>query len=98
MNNFFKVLIGLLIGVIIGFIISKKVSFEKPSYVVLQNDYFHQELGLLKKGTKLKYVEGMSEGFSRYILYINITDADKLKLEKSKTINEIEPYWLEKKE
>lgn len=98
MNNFFKTLTVLFIGVVIGFFVSKEISFSKPSYVVLQNDYFHQELGLLKKGTKLKYDEGMSEGFSRYILYINITDADKLKLEKSNNINEIEPYWVEKKE
>jgi len=97
MKNIFKTLIVLIVGIILGFLISKKVSFERPSYVVLQSDYFHQELGLLKKGTKLRYDEGMSEGFSRYILYINISDANKLTLEKSNHINEIEPYWVEKK-
>lgn len=98
MKNSLKTFIVLFIGIVLGFLISKKVSFEKPSYVILQSDYFHQELGLLKKGTKLKFDKGMSEGFSRYILYINISDADNLKLEKSNTINEIEPYWIEKKE
>jgi hypothetical protein len=98
MKNIFKTLVVLIIGAVLGFFISKKVSFEKPKYVILKSDYFHQELGLLKKGTKLRFDEGMSEGFSRYILYLNISDADNLKLEKSNYINEIDPYWIEKKE
>lgn len=98
MKNILKTLIVLILGIILGYLISKKVTFEKPSYAVLQSDYYHEELGLLKKGTKLRYDKGMSEGFSRYILYINISDADNLKLEKSNRINEIEPYWIEKKE
>ncbi len=98
MKNILKTLIILSIGAVLGIFISKKVFFEKPSYVVLQNDYSHSELGFLKKGTKLKYDAAMSEGFSRYILYINISDADKLKLEKSNNINEIDPYWIEKEE
>lgn len=98
MKNILKTLIILSIGVALGILISKKISFEKPNYVILQSDYSHQELGFLKKGTKLKYDEAMPEGFSRYILYLNISDADKLKPEKSNNINEIDPYWIEKKE
>ncbi len=98
MKNIFKILLVLIIGIILGFLMSKEISFEKPKYVILQNDYFHKELGLLKRGTKLRFDEGMSEGFSRYILYLNISDADNLKLKTSNYINEIDPYWIEKKE
>ncbi|WP_353085469.1 hypothetical protein [Flavobacterium sp.] len=98
MKNILKISVILIIGIVLGFFISKKISFEKPKYVILQSDYSHQELGILKKGTKLQFDEGMSEGFSRYILYLNISDSDNLKLEKSNYINEINPYWIEKKE
>lgn len=98
MKNIFKILVVLIIGIVLGFFVARKASIEKPKYVILQSDYYHQELGLLKKGTKLRFEKGMSEGFSRYILYLNISDADKLELKKSNHINEIEPYWIEKKE
>jgi AraC-like DNA-binding protein len=98
MKNFIKFFIVLSTGLVLRYFISKKTSFEKPSYVELPTDYFHDELGVIKKGTQLKFDEGFSEGFSRYILYINISDAENLMLKKSDNINEIIPYWIEKKE
>jgi uncharacterized protein YxeA len=98
MKNIFKILVILIIGIILGFFISKKMSFEKPSYVVLQSDYYHQELGILKKGTKLKYDQGFSEGFTRYILYLNIHDSQHPKLLNENRNEIIIPYWIEKKE
>ena len=98
MRNNIKLLFYIIASFVLGYLLAKKVSFEKPSYSELPQDYYQNELGLIKKGTKLKYDKGMSEGFSRYILYINISDGDNLQLKKSENFNEINPYWIEKKE
>lgn len=96
MKSTLKYIGAILLGVVLGFLISQETSFEKPFYAELPHDYQQDELGLIKKGTQLKFDKGMDEGFSRYILYINISDAEKLKLKKAEYINEVRPYWLDK--
>lgn len=66
-------------------------SIKNNPYFVLNRDYNVGELGLLKKGTKLKFDKGMSEGFSRFILYLNIKGGD---ISKEKETDVIIPYWL----
>lgn len=66
-------------------------SIKNNPYFILNKDYKVGELGLLKKGTKIKFDKGMSEGFSRFILYINIKGGD---ISKEKETDIIIPYWL----
>ena len=96
MKSTLKYIGAIVLGVVLGFLISQETNFEKPFYAELPHDYQQEELGFIKKGTQLKFDKGMDEGFSRYILYINISDAEKLKLKKTEYINEVRPYWLDK--
>ena len=96
MKTIITVLISLFLGVVIGFFLSKKISLEKPTYVKLKSDYSHPELGTIKKGVLLRYDES-SSNFTRYMLYLNISDAEELEVHKSKGLNEIIPYWIERK-
>ena len=97
MKTIITVLVSLFLGVVIGFFLSKKISFEKPIYIKLKSDYSHPELGTIKKGVLLKYDES-SSNFTRYILYLNISDSEELEVLKSKSTNEIIPYWIERKQ
>lgn len=87
-------LLGTVFGVAI-LLIKDHISFYKSNkerYFVLQRDYRIENGGLLKKGTSLKFDEGMSEGFDRFILYLNVKGGQIV----IDTIspNQIVPYWL----
>lgn len=71
---------------------------KKIEYFELQDDYYDAELGNIKKGTLLKYDESFSEGFTRYILFLNIHDSQAPSFKKENSNNVIIPYWIEKKE
>jgi|JI91814CRNA_FD_contig_31_723492_length_497_multi_2_in_0_out_0_2 hypothetical protein len=62
------------------------------NYVVLSHDILLDNSSILKSGTKLRIDEGMSEGFTRYILYVNAN-----RLDARDTIhphrNCVIPYW-----
>ena len=72
-----------------------KSKYEKQPYFELSEDVYINEVGNLKKGTILKYDDSYSEGFTRFILYLNAKGID-LKEYKDNNNNEIIPYWLEK--
>ncbi|MEQ1799408.1 MAG: hypothetical protein ABL872_15750 [Lacibacter sp.] len=62
------------------------------SYFRLNRDYKIEDIGILRKGTVLKFDEGMDEGFDRFILYLNLKGGDVI---KDKTPGDvIHPYWL----
>ena len=91
---------GFVLGVIITlafcfFIVLKNMQFK---YVQLKEDYKIEDVGTLKKGTILRIDEGMSEGFTRYILYLNLGDGDEVEIYEPKYpyLNLIIPYWLHK--
>ncbi|MCH4895639.1 hypothetical protein E0494_02865 [Marinilabiliaceae bacterium JC040] len=63
-------------------------------YYRLKNDYYIDDIGSLKTGTLLQLDEVMSEGFTRYILYLNISDGEILEKYKTKEKHMIIPYWL----
>jgi hypothetical protein len=86
------------IGVLIGLLVSNYTYNRKIEYFELQEDYTDDSLGVIKKGTLLKYDQPFSEGFTRFILYINIHDSEAPKFKKESLNNEIIPYWIEKKE
>lgn len=61
---------------------------------ISDNDYYIDDIGSLKTGTLLQLDEAMSEGFTRYILYLNISDGEILEKYKAKEKHMIIPYWL----
>lgn len=84
------ILSGVLICVIYGW------TTQNYSYVVLPRDYeVGENGGLLKKGVKLRVDEGFGEGFTRYILYLNIRDSEPIELDSEVTKYDIKPYWLQ---
>lgn len=70
---------------------NKEKSIKNNPYFILNKDYNVGELSFLKKGTKIKFDQGMNEGFSRFILYLNIKGGD---ISKVKETDVIIPYWL----
>lgn len=90
--------IFLIIGIVLGIILNKLYHhFDKTQheYYVLDSDYQGENKSLLKKGTVISYDQGFSEGFSRYVLYINIKDFEAPK--KFTKEKEIQPFWFERK-
>ena len=67
-------------------------------YFELEENYIDENLGTIKKGTKLRYDESFSEGFTRYVLYINIHDSQHPKILNEDNSETIIPYWIEKEE
>ena len=96
MDKFFILILGIILGLSIGFYLW---GIEYPKYVELQEDVIISDIGEIKRGTILKVDEEMSEGFTRYILYLNNKGIGvrEYKQDKEK-VNLIIPYWLEKPE
>lgn len=92
-NKLLFIFIGTLIGIIGYYICDYYFCGEKFKYVELQEDYFIEDLGVLKKGTLLKIDKPMSEGFTRYILYLNLKGGNT-KLVLTNNNQEVIPYWL----
>lgn len=84
--------LGLILGAGIFLLLGNSTK-TTTKYIKLKNDYRVGDAGYLKKGTILKIDEAMPEGFTRYILYVNLKydDVDNYTTEKE---NEIIPYWL----
>lgn len=63
---------------------------------MLNSAYFSSNGSVIEKGTKLYYDQAFSEGFTRYIMYVNIEEQDKV-LENLETSSKysITPYWFE---
>lgn len=86
---------GIVAGVIVGYILKDEV-YVNNTYVKLKNDYCVEDVGFLEKGTLLKFDQAYSEGFSRYILYLNLQSVNSSFTDNYDTNhkNEIIPYWL----
>ncbi len=65
---------------------------KKNPYFILNKDYRIGENGLLKKGTRIQIDQGMDEGFTRFILYLNLKGGNITKDSIESDI--IIPYWL----
>ncbi len=85
-------IIGILIGAITMYFM-KRSSFKNHKYIKLTKDYKIEELGVIKKGTILRIDQPMPEGFTRYILYLNLKENDFSNY-KPAMQDEIIPYWL----
>jgi hypothetical protein len=90
-------IISVVIGVFIGLFINSFAFNKKTEYFELEQDYVDENIGIIKKGTLLKYDQPFSEGFTRYILYLNIHDSEAPKFKKETFNDEVIPYWIEKK-
>lgn len=87
-----KLFLSFLMGGLLGAVLLQFYFYfpKKNNYVILQQDYNIEDVGVLKKGTKLKIDKGMSEGFTRYVLYLNFKGGNtQPSIEKG-----IVPYWL----
>jgi len=69
-------------------------SHSANEYFKLKGDYCIDDVGHLKSGTLLQVDKEMSEGFTRYILYLNISDGEEIEKYKTKEKDMIIPYWL----
>ena len=74
------------------FVLKPKSRYSDNPYVVLKTDYKIGGAGLINKGTILRVDEGMSEGFTRFILYLNLKGGEYEK--HSDNYTGIIPYWL----
>ena len=91
-----KQIIILLIGIALGVFIAKYFNIIPTTnkLVKTKKDYFIDNIGYIKKGTILKVDGNFSESFTRYVLYLNISDGENLDRIDSKKENLITPYWL----
>lgn len=92
-----KKILFLLLGLAFGIIIGISIHYLLPKnneYYVLKMDYNIQKAGTIKAGTIIKFDKAFSEGFSRYVLYLNIPDSETLDKYKSEENDIIIPYWL----
>lgn len=87
---------GLILMFAFYFFVFAKRENKTYEYVKLKEDYDIDNVGTLKKGTILRIDEPMSEGFTRYILYLNLKgDGTEIyKTDKHKDYLII-PYWLQ---
>jgi hypothetical protein len=87
--------LGLVIGSGILFLLdSKSKKSVNSKYIQLNTDYHIETIGYLKKGTILRIDEPMDEGFTRFILYLNLSDGEANLKYKTEHESEIIPYWL----
>lgn len=98
-SKLFVFFIGFLLGMslwgLYSFIIVKNAD---NVYFKLKNDYCIENIGYLKAGTLIQVDKGMSEGFTRYVLYLNISDGEEVEKYNAKEKDMIIPYWLQVKD
>ena len=94
----------LVLAIIAGFILGATVIYfaqnsskkSNAKYIQLEADYQIENVGELRKGTIIKIDRSMPEGFTRYVLYLNLK-GDNAKGYTPSHKDEIIPYWLQKK-
>ena len=64
---------ALVLAIAVYFLVGREKSMRDNPYIILNEDYKIEGVGgVIKKGTILKTDEAMSEGFTRFILYLNL--------------------------
>lgn len=89
-KGFLYFLLGVATSVLTFFMIRK--GDNDTLYYVLNQDYQIDNIGFLKKGTIIKFEQGMDEGFDRYSLYLNLKNGNLIK--DTQHIEYVVPYWL----
>lgn len=85
-------LLGIIIGIGISLIGYHYLHGKK--YVTLNQDYRLANGGMLKKGTKIKYLNSFSEGFEQYSLFLNMPIGIDNDLTIEKENYALIPYWM----
>lgn len=94
-SKWFIFFLGLVSGIaLLGFYSFRIGKSSDNVYFKLKNDYCIENIGYLKSGTLLQVDKGMSEGFTRYILYLNLSDGEEVEKYYAKEKDMIIPYWL----
>lgn len=94
-KNILVLIFGITIGIILTSFIKKyKEENQQTKYVELKEDFTLNNGSVLKKGTMLKVDKSSSEGYTRYIAYINYKSNDGIELRIFDKENFIKPYWL----
>ena len=87
-----KFMMTFVMGVTMGIIITIYFNFDNKGYLMLDKDYTLENGSIIRKRTEIKIDKGMSEGFTRYKLYINIKHTSgEVKLYDK--YNYVIPYW-----
>lgn len=95
MRSVIYLILGVICGVA-GCVLFQSFSKKDHRYFELQRDYTIEGQGFLKQGTLLQYDKSYPEGFTRYVLYLNLKDSG-VKEYKPQYKDEIIPYWLDRK-
>ena len=94
-KNILLLTIGLLIGAVLMSFIDKYDDGEQQTkYIELKEDFTLSNGGILKQGTLLKIDNPASEGYTRYILYVNYKSNEGMELKTYNKQNLIKPYWM----
>jgi hypothetical protein len=91
---------SLLLGFLTGAIVVSAVIYfiflkSTNKYVEIKSDYFIENGGIIKKGTVLKIDQPFSEGFTRYVLYLNLSDGEIVEKHEEPRTDVVVPYWLQ---
>lgn len=76
------------------FYTNKKTNDKKYIYLTLNSDFCIEGGGLIPKGSYIRFDESFPEGFTRYILYLNVPDNYSGNVFSSQHEYEIIPYWI----
>ena len=77
-----------------SFIDKNKEEEQQTKYIELKEDFSLHNGSVLKKGTMLKVEKSASEGYTRYILYVNYKSGEGIEPKIFKKENLIKTYWL----
>ena len=93
-KNTFILIIGILMGAGIAIYINHFTGKVETKYIELDKDFVLDNGSVLKQGTLLRIDEGMSEGFTRYQIYVNYKGDNAIKLKVFLKENLKSPYWM----
>lgn len=87
---------GLLVGAVAVSVLAYFLFLKRTNeYVELTKDYAIENGGVIKHGSVLKIDKPFSEGFTRYILYLNLSDGEQVLRHETERKDVVIPYWLQ---
>ncbi len=92
-NKILVFILGAVMGVICTFL-WYRITTDNYSYIKLKEDYCTDNGIRLPSGTLIRFDEAFSEGFTRYVLYVNLPDSYFGDIYLPKHNKQVIPYWL----
>jgi hypothetical protein len=87
--------LGLCIGAFLMHLIGQNKGKEaQTKYIELKENFLLDNGIVLKKGTFLRFDKTLSEGFKRYILYVNYKSDATIESKDYMLENLVKPYWM----